>query len=106
MMELVQNQTNLKTHPFGKLTLMWHDNFQLYENKKCKCFSPAQEHHDRIGLGWNETQKENVTTATVVTLQHGLPQRTIFMQGNLLTFGTHQMVDDMAVKEEQWCQFK
>lgn len=74
--------------------------------RRCKCFSPAQEHHDRISLGWNEAQEENIATAAVVTLQHRLPQRTIFMQGHLLAFGTHQMVDNMAVKEEQRCVCK
>lgn len=48
-----------------------------------KIHSPAQQHHYRVSFGGNEAQKEHITAATVVTLQHRFSQRTIFMQGHL-----------------------
>lgn len=62
--------------------------------------SPAQQHHHRVGLCRNEPQKENVSAATVVALQHCLAQRTVFMQSHLLRLGSHQVVHNMAESQQ------
>ena len=57
---------------------------------------PAQQHDHRVRLGRDESQQEDVATATVVTLQNRLPQRTILMQGHLLGLGSDQVVHNVA----------
>lgn len=57
---------------------------------------PAQQHHNRISLGRDEAQQEDIATAAVVALQHRLPQWAIFMQGHFLGLGSHQVVYNVA----------
>src|SRR5690348_10914930 len=33
---------------------------------------PAQNHHDRVALGWDEPKQKHISVATVVALQHRL----------------------------------
>ena len=35
--------------------------------------SPAQQHHNRVGLGRDEAEEEDVAAAAVITLQNCLP---------------------------------
>lgn len=60
----------------------------------------AQQDHHRVCLGWDEAKEEDVATATVVTLQHRLPQGAIFVQRHLFGLGSHQVVDDVAVEQK------
>ena len=60
----------------------------------------AQQNHHGVGLGWDESQEEDVATAAVVALQHRLPQGAILVQGHLLGLSTHQVVDDVAVQQQ------
>ena len=62
-------------------------------------YTPAQQHHHRVGLGGYEAQEEDVATATVVALQHRLAQRPVFVQSHLFAFGSHQVVYDVAERE-------
>lgn len=57
---------------------------------------PAKQHHHGVSLGRDEAQEEDVAAATVVTLQHSLTQRSIFMQRHLFAFGSHQVVHNVA----------
>ena len=61
----------------------------------------TEEHHNRIGLGGNESQEKYVPRAAVVALENGFSEGAISMKGHLLMFGSHQMVDNMTevVKE-------
>ena len=58
----------------------------------------AQQHHDGVTLGWNEAQQEHVPVPKVVALQYGLPQRTVFVECDLLTASPDQVVDYVTVK--------
>ena len=58
----------------------------------------AQQHHDGVTLGWNEAQQEYVPVPTVVALQYGLPQRTVFVECDLLTVSPDQVVDYVTVE--------
>ena len=57
----------------------------------------AQQHHDGVTLGQNEAKQEHVPVPTVVALQYGLSQRTIFVECDLLTVSPDQ-VDYVTVK--------
>ena len=57
---------------------------------------PAKQYHHRVCLGRDEPQEEDVATATVVALQHRLPQRTILVQSHLLGLGSDQVVHNVA----------
>lgn len=79
-----------------------------WDESHIKVTSPAQQHHDRVGFGRNESQKEDVTAATVVALQHRFSQRTVFMQHHLLRLGSHQVVHNMAESQQMkkyWAQY-
>ena len=58
----------------------------------------AQQHHDGVTLGRNEAQQEHVPVPTVVALQYGLPQRTVFVECDLLTASPDQAVDYVMVE--------
>ena len=58
----------------------------------------AQQHHDGVTLGRNEAQQEHVPVPTVVALQYGLPQRTVFVECDLLTASPDQVVDYVTVE--------
>ena len=58
----------------------------------------AQQHHDGVTLGRNEAQQKHVPVPTVVALQYGLPQRTIFVECDLLTASPNQVVDYVTVE--------
>ena len=53
----------------------------------------AQQHHNGVTLGRNEAQQEHVPAPTVAALQYGLPQRTVFVECDLLTASPDQVVD-------------
>ena len=45
---------------------------------------PTEKHDDRLLLGRDEAEHEDVSTPTVVTLQNGLSQGGVPMEGHLL----------------------
>lgn len=57
---------------------------------------PAEKHHHGISLGGDEAQEEDVATAAVVTLQHRLAERPIFMQRHLFAFGSYQVIHNVT----------
>ena len=58
----------------------------------------AQQQHDGVTLGRNEAQQEHVPVPTVVALQYGLPQRTVFVECDLLTASPDQVVNYVTVE--------
>lgn len=78
-----------------------------WDESHIKVPSPAQQHHDRVSFGRNESQKKDITAATVVALQHCFSQRAVFMQSHLLRLGSHQVVNNMAESQQMktyWAQ--
>lgn len=59
---------------------------------------PAQEDDDRIRLGGDEPEEEDVATAAIITLEEGLPEGPIRVQDDLLVLGADQVVDDVGAR--------
>ncbi|TNN42705.1 hypothetical protein EYF80_047098 [Liparis tanakae] len=83
--------------PARRHGLISKQNFYLHDRETDKVLSTEQgapseeQNHHRIGLGRDEAQEEDVAAATVVTLQHRLAQRPVFVQRHLFAFGPHQL---------------
>ena len=56
----------------------------------------TEQYNDRVGLGWDEPQQEDVPAAAVVTLEHRLTERAVSVETNLLALGEDQVVDDVT----------
>lgn len=70
-------------------------------NKHHRPALPAKQYHHRVCLGGDEPQEEDVATATVVALQHSLPQRTVLVQSHLLGLCSDQVVHNVTETEDE-----
>lgn len=67
----------------------------ILSNTSANCV-PAEEDDNRVRLCRNESQEEDVTTATVVALEDGFTKRALCMKCDFLMLGSDQVIDDMS----------
>jgi hypothetical protein len=58
----------------------------------------TQQDDNRISLGRNKSQDKHVPHTTRVAFENGLTERTIFVEGNFLVLGSHQMIHDVRAR--------
>ena len=56
----------------------------------------TQQHHHRVGFGWDEPEQKHIAAAAVVALENRLAERTVLVQRHFLGLGTDQVVDDVT----------
>ena len=61
----------------------------------------AEQYHHSFFLSGDESQHENILSATVVALQHRLSKEGVPVEGDFLVSRAHQVVDNVA-KERKW----
>ena len=56
----------------------------------------TEKHHDGIGFSRDESENKDIFNPAGVTLEDGLSEGSIFVQGDLLVLGAHQMIHDVG----------
>lgn len=57
---------------------------------------PAEQDHDCVALGGDESQHKHILAATIVALGDRFPQRTLGVENDFFMFRANKVIDNMG----------